>query len=506
MGKKRPEAETAPPVSPETEPENPPEDKEKILDMEQAIALLKTTRPTFYRWLRAGKFKGMKVGRQWRFYKKDIEAFLQGEGPRIALPSNITPLLDDLTAKYRELGGDTVEPPGKDDLERVVRLTVATAIRMRASDVHLHPHGDGKAVLRVRVDGVLHTVASFPLRLLPAIIEQWKALTSADVNEKRQPQDGRALLTLNGSRLDVRTCFMPTALGESMTARIFQRDAISLGMDQLRFPPDVKETIRKNAEAPTGLVVVTGPTGSGKTTTLYSCLVHINRPAVKIMTVEDPVELLLEGIVQTNVSEDAGITFAVGLKYIFRNDPDVVMVGEVRDTETLEMCGKAAVTGHLVLTSLHVPDAVGALVRMRDMVDDPRMLVLKDVLRLVLAQRLLRVLCDDCAESCEPSEDLLEEAEMAACMGGLDWAEVPREFRKAVGCPKCADTGYRGRTGVAEALEIKPAILDAVCGGLPPDELQRLAVEQGMTTMAAHAVQLAGQGVTSLEEVSRVLL
>ncbi|HIJ64915.1 MAG TPA: Flp pilus assembly complex ATPase component TadA [Candidatus Hydrogenedentes bacterium] len=478
----------------------------EILDMEQAIALLKTTRPTFYRWLRAGKFKGMKVGRQWRFYRKDIEAFLKGEGPRIALTANISPLLGELSSKYKELGGEKATASGKTDLEQAADLTAAIAVRMGASDVHIHPYEEGKAVLRMRVDGVLHTLLQFDLRLLPPIIQQWKALTAADINEKYLPQDGRGMLTVSEAALDVRTSFLPTALGESITMRILRHDTVRLELDRLAFSPRDVQLLQEHLKAPAGVIVVTGPTGSGKTTTLYSALQYINRPEIKIMTVEDPVEYLLPGIVQTNLRPDIGMTFPVVLLRFFRSDPDVMMVGEIRDTETLEMCVKGAVAGHLLLTTLHSPDAVSALQRIRDIIDATLLKTAGDVIKLVVAQRLVRTLCESCSVDYDPPQELLDEIEMRACTGGLDWDAIPKHLRKAVGCSECAQTGYKGRTAVAEALAVSPAILDAVRAGAPCEDVLNIAVEEGMTTMAAHGILKAAEGITTVDEVTRVLL
>jgi excisionase family DNA binding protein len=477
-----------------------------ILDMEQAIDLLKTTRPTFYRWLRAGKFKGMKVGRQWRFYRKDIEAFLRGEGPRIALPANITPLIDQLGGKYRELGGDKVDPPGRDELEQVAHLMAAIVLRMRASDVHLHAHGASEAVVRLRVDGVLYTVARFDPRLLPPLIEQWKALTSADLNEKQRPQDGHGFLAINDTPLDVRSSFLPTPLGESMTLRVLRRDAgASFSLDKLGFSPRELEILRQHLKAPVGLVVVTGPSGCGKTTTHYSGLTYLNQPEIKIMTAEDPVEVIIDGTVQANVREDITLTFPAVLKSLFRHDPDVILVGEVRDKETLEICCKGAIAGHLVLTSMHSPDAASALRRMRDILGPSQFdLLVGDTMCLVLAQRLLRCVCPDCAESYDPPQEMLDEIEMRACMGGLDWSPIPKHFRKGAGCISCAQTGYRGRTGVAEALPVTPPLLAALHNEDEPEGLLNAALQEGMVTLATNGAQRAAEGVTTIDEVLRV--
>ena len=530
--KRRPRARKATSSAKKAEPRPPaqeqtvePESGDQVLDMDQAIALLKTTRPTFYRWLRAGKLRGMKVGRQWRFYRSDVEAFLRGEGPRIALPAPVTTLLEDLRRIYRELGGKASDLSGRTELEQAAYLMAGVAARMRASDVHIHAtvveqvlarkQGDEdaksavspsvRAVIRMRVDGVLHTVVEFDNRLLQPVIEQWKALTGADLSGNLISQDGRGMLKVEDTTLDIRSSFVHTALGEAVTMRLIPRTILEkLSLERLDLSAEAKTRLKEQLNAASGLIVVTGPTGCGKTTTLCSALTHIAKPGLKIMTLEDPVELLLEGIVQIQVRPDQGLTFQKGLIRIFRSDPDVVLVGETRDRETLEICCKGAATGHLILTTLHAPTAVSALFRVGMMVDDPGLAFPGEVLRLVLAQRLVRKICPDCAKPYDPAADVLQEAEMRACEGGVDWDSLPKDFRKPHGCKQCAKTGYRGRLAVGEALTITPAVLQALRSDAEPGDVEKVAVEQGMVTMPAQGVRLAAAGVTTLEEVLRI--
>jgi len=479
--------------------------RDEVIDMEEAIGLLKTTRPTFYRWLRAGKFRGMKTGRQWRFYRGDIEAFLRGEGPRIALSAPITPLLKTLAAAYKELGGGALTPAGKTDLEQVAYLTLGVALLMPASDIHIHGIVENEAVIRMRVDGVLHNVARFDSRLLSPMMEQWKVLTSADLSEKAVSLDGHGMSTVNGVPLDLRSSFVQTALGDSLTIRVLSRNVVyGFRLEKLQISPEAKSRLAEGLKASTGIIVVTGPSGCGITTTLYSALTHLASPEVKVMTAENPVEVLLENVVQIPVRPELGMAFPAVIMRIFRSDPDIVMVGETRDRQTLELCGKAAVAGHLILTSLHTPSAVGTLYHMGSLLEDPGLISLGSVLRLVLAQRLLRKVCTECSTAYDPPRGLLEEAKTRATAGGLKWETLPRKFRTTHGCSRCGKTGYSGRVAVGEALTITPAILQALRSGVESNNLEKLAIEQGMVTLAAQGIKLAATGVTTLDEVLRI--
>ncbi len=475
-----------------------------LLDMEEAIALLKTTKPTFYRWLREGKLRGIKVGRQWRLHREDIQRFLTGHGPRIDLPTDIAPLLATLESKLEEAGGILPERDGAGDLEWAVKLMLAAALTMGASDLHLQAHDEGTATMRVRVDGVLHQFAEFDRRLLPVVVEQWKVLMSCDVHEKRTPQDGRGMVKLGDAQLDVRATILPTVLGESVIARILRTDTMKFELERLGFLLYAEALYRKCLDAPSGLVVVSGPIGSGRTTTLYTGLSHVNSPERKVMTAEDPVEFLFPGVAQVQVDEKAGFGFAQAVLYLLRSDPDVMMVGEVRGAETMEMLVKGAAAGHLCLTSTYwSEDAVSTLFNMLDLCEDPTLVC--ETTKLVLAQRLARLLCPECAEAYEPDTDLLDEVEQLACIGGLDWQAQTQSFRKATGCAKCGNTGYKGRAVLAEAMEVTPKIAAAVKGSAPVEDVQSIAVEQGMTTMRAHGILMALEGKTSLEEVLRIL-
>ncbi|MEW6356926.1 MAG: ATPase, T2SS/T4P/T4SS family [Planctomycetota bacterium] len=485
---------------------------QELLEMDQAIAILKTTRPTFYRWLRAGKIKGMKLGRQWRFYREEIERFLKGEEPHVDLPANIRPLVQ--TLRKQALGGCGRDVTGgKDDVGAAVSLMLHVAYHMRASDIHVAPHMQEAAkgaiaILRVRVDGILHVLAEFDIRLLPAIVERWKALANCSVKENKRPQDGRILINLldrNQAKkhLDLRVNFLPACLGESVTVRILDASAVRLRLDHFDYAESDRAKLLRAIEAPWGMVIVSGPTGSGKTTTLYACINHVSKPGDKVMTIEDPVEYFLPWAVQVQLIVKEGLTFATGMRAILRSDPDVIMVGEIRDMETLTLSQQAALTGHLVLANLHADEAARALIRMVDMGSDP--FLVGDSTKMVMAQRLVRKLCSDCSVEDTPPETALIRAAQFARSGGLGWDTLPKQFRKAVGCKKCGQTGFKGRIAIVEVLEVTPEIASALRRGASVEELRTIAVGQGMTTMAADGIRRAANGTTTIAEVIRTL-
>jgi len=487
----------------------------EIIDMNEAIALLATTQPTFYRWLRTGKIKGMKVGRQWRFYRDDIERFLTGEAPPLVLPAAIAPFIESLSERLKAV--HAAIPPKEDanEIRHANLLMIALGATTDASDIHITSHMTADSaqpvtVVRYRVDFHLHEVARLDTRLLPLVVEDWKRMAGCDVRETQAPQVGRIIMDwvkLSGAKktgnVDLLASFVPTALGESLTVRILVSASRAFSLDRIGYSAGVRDRISRALKMPFGVILCTGPTGCGKTTALYSCISELAQPDTKIMTVEDPVEYFLPWATQIAIKEAAGVTFQRAFRAIMRSDPDVIMVGEIRTAEILTMCQMAATTGHLVLSALHMSEAVGALRRMLDMCADA--FLVADSTRLILAQRLVRKLCTSCSVASPPDGDALDRAARLALKGGLNWHSTTPTWKKAVGCDKCSLTGYKGLMVCAEALEVTPEIKSALRNGATDDELLAIAVGQGMATMAADGIHRAAAGETTLDEVLRVL-
>jgi excisionase family DNA binding protein len=476
-----------------------------LLTMAQAIEKLKTTRPTFYRWLRAGKIKGMKVGRQWRFRPEDIQRFMTGDEPRIELPTSASPLLETLEAKLKQVAGEPKaipdEPIGDDPVLRAVALMIRTAYQMRASDLHLHPDGS-TAVMRVRVDGIMHEVATFDSRLLPAIIDRWMIMGNCKRDEKRRPQDAVVMVSIEGKRIDLRLNFMPTIDGMAMTGRLFVTSDVLLKLDQLGMAADDRKRLEKAIHRPSGLIVMNGPTGCGKTTTVYACLSEINDSRMKIVTIEDPVEFRIKGLLQMQVDAEVGMTIEAAIRATLRADPDVLFVTEIRSATILQLCNQAALTGHLVFSQLHTQDSPSALLRMIDLGVAP--LLLADSVKLVASQRLLRALCPHCRKPDRPSGDQLARLGALARDGGVSLEQLPDDWHQPTGCDHCAQTGYRGRVAAMETLEMSDPIAIALRGNPTGRELRSIAISQGMTTMGADAARRAASGQTSIAEALRV--
>jgi len=480
---------------------------DEIISMNDAIEILKTTRSTFYRWLRSGKIKGMKVAHQWRFYRKDIESFLKGQELRIDLPMSIQPLISRLR-EYADQSGIKNLPESDDELTQAINLMIHLAIKMRVSDIHLAPHIKERglesiAVLRYRIDGVLHTIADIDVRLLPAIVEKWKSMASCDVHEKEKPQDGRILTEIDNKQIDLRASFLPTGLGESITVRIFDQHVTQVKLEDIDYAPHDRERLLRAIESPNGMIIISGPTGSGKTTVIYACLNHISSPERKTMTVESPIEYYMPWIVQVPVNLDAGVTFPIALRSILRSDPDVIGIMEIRDLETLEIAQQCALTGHLVISQMHAGEAVRVLNRMVGMGAEP--FIIGESTKLIVCHRLVRKLCPFCNEEQNPPADILEKAEKLAFANGLDWNQLQKTFHSPVGCAKCGNTGYRGRNVIAETLEMTPEITIALGQNASIEELQSIAIKQGMTSIAADGLKRASMGMIPLSEVLRVL-
>jgi len=376
---------------------------------------------------------------------------------------------------------------------RMVNQMLSRAVEQRASDIHVEPFEDELRV-RYRIDGVLHDMDAPSKSLSAAIISRIKLMAKLNIAERRLPQDGRIKIRLVGREIDLRVSSLPTLYGESVVLRILDRSSISVELDTLGMEQDTLATFTHMIEQPHGLLLVTGPTGSGKTTTLYGALDKINSPELKIITIEDPVEYQLRGVNQIHVRSQIGLTFASGLRSIVRQDPDVIMIGEIRDPETAEIAIQAALTGHLVLATLHTNDAPGAVSRLLDMgVED---YLLASSLLGVLAQRLVRQLCAVCRTPAAPQAELLAEI-------GTHAAHELNVF-DSVGCPQCAATGFRGRSGIYELFRVDDDIRKLIISRAASDRIKAMAVEKGMLTLRDDGWRKVRHGVTSAAEVLRV--
>ena len=399
---------------------------------------------------------------------------------------------------------DLEEEDGVSDgpVVRIVNSIVLQAAEDGASDIHFEAQEDG-LVVRYRIDGVLHEVQQIPERLAPGVTTRLKVLGKLDIAERRKPQDGRISLGVAavGRPLDIRVATLPTVWGETVVMRLLDKSKKAPTLEELGLSNEMRSVLSDLIVRPTGAILVTGPTGSGKSTTLYAALTQINRPEINIITVEDPVEYRLAGVNQVQINVRAGLTFANALRSILRSDPDVVMVGEVRDGETAKIAIEAALTGHLVLTTLHTNDAPGTLTRLNEMGVEP--FLTGSAVSAVLAQRLARKLCMHCCEMYTPSADELIEArvspEVAAASDGMAL------YRKR-GCPRCNQTGYRGRIGIFQLLLMDEALGDLAVRKATRDEIEREAMGSGMRTLWDDGMAKVAAGLTSIEELARVTL
>ncbi|HKB23661.1 MAG TPA: type II secretion system ATPase GspE [Methylomirabilota bacterium] len=376
---------------------------------------------------------------------------------------------------------------------RLVNLLIENAIGAEASDIHIEPFEDTLRV-RYRLDGILFEQEAPPRRLQAAVTSRIKLMAEMNIAERRLPQDGRIRVTLHGRRVDIRVSTMPTVHGESIVMRLLDRASVFLPLEKLGFAPDTLARFDALIKRPHGILLVTGPTGSGKTTTLYGALDKINSTDLKIITVEDPVEYQLKGVNQIPVKPKIGLTFATGLRHIVRQDPDVILIGEIRDLETAEIAIQAALTGHLVFSTLHTNDAPGAITRLQDMGVEPYLVA--SVLEGVLAQRLLRRVCQACRTPDAPNAADLEALGIEGAAGAKLW--------RGRGCDECRGTGYRGRTGIYELFPITEDARSLILRRAPSRDIRRQAVEHGMVTLRLDGWRKACAGVTTVEEILRV--
>jgi general secretion pathway protein E len=414
------------------------------------------------------------------------------DGQAAAMAAGSLGLGDDLALIAGDLptADDLLDSADDAPAIRLINGIIADAVRQGVSDIHVEPYETG-LVVRMRIDGVLRETLRMPPHVAPVLVSRIKVMARLDIAERRVPQDGRIGLTLGGKLLDVRVSTLPSRAGERVVLRILDKENAGIDLDVLGMSPALNEVLRDALAEPNGIILVTGPTGSGKTTTLYAGLRLLNDGTRNILTVEDPVEYAIEGVGQTQVNAKVGLTFAAGLRAILRQDPDVVMIGEIRDRETAEIAVQASLTGHLVLSTVHTNDAVGAITRMRDMRVEP--FLLASTLRAVIAQRLVRRLCPSCARPVQAS------GSVSALLGFDDGAIV----HEAVGCEECGGTGYRGRIGVFEAIRIDDTIRRLINDGGDEAIIARYAFVNA-PNLGAAARALVREGLTTPEEAVRI--
>jgi general secretion pathway protein E len=378
-------------------------------------------------------------------------------------------------------------------IAETLNLLVAQAVKDRASDVHIEPQED-RLRIRYRIDGILHDMYSFPLNIHSPLVSRVKIRAEMDISEQRRPQDGQFSIKIGGNEIDIRTATMETPYGERVTLRILDKSLALFTLTELGFQPEVLKKYRAMLKSPIGMILVGGPTGSGKTTTLYASINELDRNERNIMTIEDPIEYSFMDINQTQVNAKAGLTFANGLRAIMRHDPDVILVGEIRDKDTVNTAIQASLTGHLVLSSIHANDAVGVLFRMMDL--EAEAASISTTLIGIVSQRMVRRICTNCRSTYRPTEEELEAF-------NKEMGNEAATFYHGTGCNLCADTGYRGRTGIFEFLTMSESIRKMLRSNAGASELKAQAVAEGMVTMKRDGMKKVKDGVTSISEVTR---
>jgi type IV pilus assembly protein PilB len=379
-------------------------------------------------------------------------------------------------------------------IRKLLNMILLLAIKDQASDIHFEPFEDEFKV-RVKADGMLYEMVPPPRHLANAIVTRIKVMSELDIAERRLPQDGRIELNVGGNQVDLRVSVLPTLFGESVVMRVLDRTVVQLDLNKIGMDATLLTKFRSVIKRPNGIVLVTGPTGSGKTTTLYSALNEINDIETKVITTEDPIEYEIDGLIQVPVNHDIGVTFATVLRAILRHDPDTILVGEIRDYETAEVAVQSALTGHLVFSTLHTNDAPTAITRLRDMGIEP--FLITACLESILAQRLVRKICTECRTQFEPSDELLMELQLPI--------QQARQYKfyYGRGCQRCNNSGYKGRTGIHELLDVTDDIRDLVSSNANVDEIRNFARTQGMATLRESGLKLIFDGVTTIDEVVR---
>jgi type IV pilus assembly protein PilB len=388
--------------------------------------------------------------------------------------------------------GDLADLANQTPIIRFVNLVLQQAIKDKASDVHFEPFED-QFRIRYRIDGALYEMAPPPKSLAVPVTSRVKVLSNMNISERRIPQDGRIKMTIAGRPVDLRVSTLPTQFGESVVLRVLDKSVVNLDLEALSLPDDILSTIRDLVDRPNGIFIVTGPTGSGKTTTLYSALREVNNVDTKILTAEDPVEYEIDGIMQVAVNHQVGLDFSRALRAFLRQDPDKIMVGEIRDLETAQIAVQASLTGHVVLSTLHTNDASGAVTRLIDMGLEP--FLISASLEAILAQRLVRRICSSCRTAYEPGQDLIEMLDV----NPLEIAD--KDFYYGEGCPECSNTGYRGRVGLFEMIIVSDAIRELINNRAPTLTIKQKALEQGMRSLRDDGLRAIFDGNSTIEEV-----
>jgi len=378
---------------------------------------------------------------------------------------------------------------------RIVNQIIYRAISMRASDIHLQATENSLRV-RYRIDGILHDIFVLPKKFHPPIITRIKIMSNLDIAEKRIPQDGRTTIKIDSKKIDIRISVIPTFFGESIVLRLLDKETFLFGLEELGFSEENYNKFNQLIHCDHGIILLTGPTGSGKTTTLYAALSKINNPGINIITLEDPVEYNLEGINQIQINPKVGLTFANGLRSILRHDPNVIMVGEIRDIETAEMAIQASLTGHLVFSTLHTNDASSAIVRLINMGIEPYLIA--SSLIGVMAQRLVRLNCPNCSIEEKPSIELI------STIGLEDKDLIEGKFMKGIGCKKCLNEGYYGRTGIFELLVVDEEIKELILKRASLTDIKKTGLRKGMKTLRMDGIEKVKKGITTIQEVLRV--
>lgn len=401
----------------------------------------------------------------------------------------------DLIMSEIEETGDLLDDTSDAPIIKLVNLMLSQAVKARASDIHIELY-QNRLKIRYRVDGILYDRLAPPKHIHSTLVSRIKIMAKLNIAEKRLPQDGRIDIKIGDKNVDIRVSTIPTAFGERVVLRLLDKSSVLLKLSDLGMPERRLKLINDLIRSPNGIMLVTGPTGSGKTTTLYAALTTINNPDINIITIEDPIEYQIEGIGQIQINPKVGLNFANGLRSIVRQDPDVILVGEIRDLETAEIAIQSALTGHLVFSTLHTNDSAGAVTRLIDMGIEP-FLVSSSVIA-ILAQRLVRVICDDCQEAYTPDEESLQSLGI-----GAEKFEGKVLYRGR-GCPSCLHTGYKGRTGIFELMVLDDALKNLILKTSDANAIKELAVSGGISTLRTDGVQKVLAGVTTINEVFRV--